>query len=96
MPLASSAVATPVPTGPPPGMLFGGLGLLGDTTTTPLGFSDGLNLWGSPSAGFSAAQSAITNASTSFSSTSLPYTLGVLAPPALLLLIVLGGLGGRR
>jgi len=73
-------------------MMFRGRGRLGDattTTTSPGSFLTGAELWETPSAAFTAAQGVFTNASTSFSSTNLGYSLGILAVPAALLLLVM-------
>lgn len=76
--------------------------MLGDTTVTtqtagatPQGFTQGLTLWQTPGAAFSAAQSAVTNYSSSFSGSNLQYTLGLLAVP-LAALVLLSSMGGRR
>lgn len=72
--------------------------MLGDTTSTtstPQGFTQGLTLWETPGAAFTAAQNAVTNYSTSFSGTSLQYTLGILAVP-IAALVLLSSMGGRR
>jgi hypothetical protein len=70
-------------------MMFRGRGRLGDTAT-PGTFLAGAKVWQSPSAGFTAAQGVFSNTTTAFSSTQLPYTLGVLAVPALLIFLVMG------
>jgi hypothetical protein len=76
-------------------MMMGmGDGTTGTVATASPGFTDGLTLWGTPSAAISAVQGVFTNASTAFSGTQLPYTAGVLAPPALLLIALLGMGGG--
>lgn len=76
-------------------MMFQGRGRLGDTTSTPPaastgGFLQGAELWQTPGAAFTAAQGVFTNASSAFNSANLPYTLGVLAVPALLVWFVMG------
>ena len=68
----------------------------GACVDTPGAFTDGLSLWANPGFALTATQNAIANVSTSFSSAQLPYTAGLLAPPVLLLLVILGGMGGRR
>lgn len=83
-------------------MMFRGRGRLGDTTTpapptaSAGGFLTGAELWETPGAAFTAAQGVFTNASASFSSSNLPYTLGILAVPAALLLLILSMGKGRR
>ena len=72
-----------------------GRGRLGDVTT-PGTFVTGAELWETPSAAFTAAQGVFTNASSAFSSTNLPYTLGILAVPAALVLLVMSMGKGRR
>ncbi len=77
--------------------------MLGDTTTgttttapvTPQTFQQGLTLWETPGAAFSAAQGAVTNYATSFSGSNLQYTLGLLAVPVAAL-VLLSSMGGRR
>lgn len=73
---------------------------IGDTAAvlpaTAPGFTDGLTLWGTPSAAFTAVQNVFSNASTAFSGTQLPYTAGLLAAPAAALLLLLSLAGGRR
>lgn len=79
-------------------MMFG----LGDTTstTTPVtttpGLTDGLKLWMSPSAAFSALGAVASNPSTAFSSALMPFTLGILLPPIALVAILMGSSGGGK
>lgn len=78
-------------------MMYG----LGTDTTTPMppvaapapGFVDGIKLWETPSAAISAVSGVVSNASTAFSGDALPYTLGVLTVPAVLLMVLMGGKG---
>lgn len=81
------------------------LGYLGDGTAAggsnttalappTLGLTDGLKLWLTPSSALSAVQSTITDPSTSLGAKILPYTIGLLAPPIVLLMLLTGG--GRR
>ena len=53
---------------------------VGTTLAVP-GFSDGLAVWKSPSAGFTALQTIASSPSTAFASANLPVSLGVLAVP---------------
>lgn len=75
---------------------------IGDTTTAPAattpvpGLTDGLKLWLTPGTAFSAIKSAISQPSVAFSSTAMPFTIGLLAVPAAALVLVLGmGKKGR-
>lgn len=72
------------------------VGSAASSTTNPLtsaagpGFMDGLKLWMTPSAAFTALQNVASNASTAFSSANISYTAGVIAPPVLLLVFLMG------
>jgi hypothetical protein len=75
---------------------------IGDTTTgtpaatTTPGFSDGLSVWKSPSAGFTALQTLATSPSTAFASGNLPVSLGVLIVPVALVVALMSFSGGGR
>ena len=60
-------------------------------------FTSGAQTWMSPSAGITAAEGIFTSPSTSFSSANLSTTLGLLAVPAgLILILMMMGKKGRR
>jgi hypothetical protein len=65
---------------------LGKLRSLGDGT-----FVSGAEQWLTPSTAITSAEGVFTSPSTAFSSANLPTTLGVLAVPALLLLLLMGG-----
>ena len=66
------------------------------TVSAPPGFTDGLKLWTSPSAAITATGTLLTNPSTAFSSGLMPFTIGVLAVPVgLVLLLTTMGKRGR-
>lgn len=65
------------------------------TTTTSPGFTDGLSIWKSPSAGFTAIQTVFENSSQAFQSNNLPVTAGILAPP-IALIVLLMTMGGKK
>lgn len=68
----------------------------GTTQVATPGFTDGLSAWQSPSAALTDLQNALSNASTAFSSTQLPYTAGLLAVPVGALVLLMSLMGGKR
>lgn len=78
----------------------GRLGTLADTTTTTPSFfsqfTSGAEQWMSPSGAISTVEGVFSSPSTALSSGNLGTTLGALAVPALLLLLVMKMGKGRR
>lgn len=76
-------------------MTFGrGIGRMGDTTTTAApasGFVAGAEEWMTPGTAFTNVQGVFTSPSTAFGSSNLMTTLGLLAVPAVLLFLLMGG-----
>lgn len=69
-------------------MMFRGRGRLGDMTVPAGGFITGAEVWQSPSAGFTAIQGALKDPLGATNMNNLPYYLGVLAVPTLLVFLV--------
>ena len=71
---------------------LGKLRSLGDGTSS---FVSGAQQWLTPSTAITSAEGVFSSPSTAFSSANLPTTLGVLAVPAALILVILG-MGKKR
>lgn len=88
---AMTGGATGAPSNPPPGAYpastIGPSGIQ-TTGTSPLGFGDGLSAWMNPANAIGSISSVL-QSGTAFSS-QLGYTLGLIAPPAVLALFLLG------
>lgn len=93
---AATATGTAVPVTTPTTT-----GAAGVQTATPLTFSTGLQLWGTPSTALTVSQTLIENPSVAFAGAALPFAAGVLLPPLAVLGILIyamsqGGKGSRR
>jgi len=73
-----------------------GLGQTSTTATSTPTFTQGLTLWESPSSALSTVGSLVSNASTAFSGSLLPFTLGVLLPPIALVGLLFAMGKGKR
>ena len=92
-PTAYSRSYVPVQSGGPFASKLAGLG--DDTTVTAAvpakGFTDGLTIWTSPTNAIAAIQGIVTSPSSAFSSSAAAYSVGVLLPPVVLLMLIFGG-----
>jgi hypothetical protein len=75
-----------------------GSGSTTSTVSAGQSFLTGVQQWASPSAALTTATTLLSNPAAAFAGSALPFTLGVLAVPAALVLLIasMSGGGGRQ